>query len=79
MNLIVLTEAEAKTQGLIELLEYTPPNYKLDTQYGMVSARNWMVYELERITQSPNRVARLVEKGGLVSLWVDDAASKKVN
>ena len=76
MNLTILTETEALNQGLIEHLEFTLPNERFDTQYGTITARQWMVFEAQRIAAAPGRVARLVERDSHVALFVNDIGSK---
>lgn len=61
---------------MMQLYLWSKPGEMIDTQYGRVSVREWMVREELRITADPTRQAEIRYTHDRMALFVDDGGGR---
>ena len=56
---------------MVGLYVWTDPAEKIDSQYGLISAKEWMGKEVARIKADPARTAEIRKKAGKIALFVN--------
>lgn len=57
-----------------QLYNWSDPNEKVDTQWGIITVREWLDKEANRINSDPKRRAEVLKKAGKLALFVDKVA-----
>lgn len=61
-----------KFKKLIQLIHWSSPDEKIESQYGVMRIDKWLKKEKARIESDPERIAKIVNKKGKTALFVDN-------